>query len=1302
MNEDRFKVICKAWKYLFISIFILVLLVFVFGILSENTKGEDTGGTTFTDEADMPINWKEIDITQVTISEINMMGMPQEQITISINVCGNAKSGNFTILIDRDNDTIVDYSATALNTEIGIGKSIDYYMNYEENTIVSYTPFSNRWDIALKIPKKHFANCNIIYIQVVAWAFNNGQYIKDYAPDIFFKYALEFPIMVGYDIEKVERVNLGGNPAIGDVNITMSMNLITIDSWNATVHALSNTTLLFGEVSPIGDTINSTTSFIEKGTIYDVPNEFYVVAAYTSSYRYIGSKWLYPIANRTINGRVTEINSIPIANASVEIINVDVYGDIQIVKTNEDGYFECDVLEGVYDVIVKKEGYKTEKRYNVTSESYLYITMIKLTVKIWGYVFDVGSGYPIVGVKIECKEWITSTLEGGYYCLYVLPGEYVIKYGCEGYFRYEIKVNYSKNTVSRIDVNLEKVPARTCKIIGIVKNSNGESVSNVIINAVDIVRGWSTSTETNGTGYYQLSVYEGAFVVTAHRSLGNYFASQHGILVDEEVEILNFTIYKSPLTNKVGISGWVTDIAGLGIWNAAIYIWDKDEGHFHTVDEPAVRVNETGYFSTSIYPGSFLCLVVAQGFQSIVANITVTEDGDVFPFGNIIHVVMHPLPPSQRIIQPDITKINVAEYIERLRMYYWQDADVTYLRWQVDFVFGNRDGFLSTSEVSVLSVFMPYYKAWFKDLVGKSSENFLKIEGRAYGYSFDELNISMNFTGSIYELSPIEITFSFRMDLVPSIGDKYSFYSIDLVVRNDTRSINYTYIIKINDDYIVYSHDSYSYIEFEEYANESGHYILVEPGLGPNDIGTNGVFSQPCTEYGISIRDTVKPMVVTQNNVYVEQGANFTLNAASSMDNCYEGVVEYNWSVEDGKEGYVEIWDSEQSITLASIEVPGDYNITLVIKDYAGNENSTIVHIKVIDTMSPKVEIICLEHADEDVPMEFVSNTTDNDIEYPFGYTYNWQIFSNETNSIIYQSSQSRFWYVFENPGNYTVVLMVTDQAGNVAEKRVYIRIEDKTPPMIRTLNEMNAEKDKKVRFDALSCSDNVGIASYEWDFGDGDKAYSAEAYHTYRKDGKYKVTLTVRDVNGLSNTTTIMVTVTSPPNYTLLYLSICLAAILAAVCSVVGVNLYRKWKLGGFVVENAMMIYSDGRLISQMSIRDNEGDSDIIASMLTAVQSFMEDSFKNQYNSSGKVGKLEWSGKKILIDKREKFTLVLVVDGYDWDKIHRMLKRTADKIENEYREQLSSWDGNLSDFIGIKAIIASMLIKEGEPKKKV
>jgi PKD repeat protein len=70
----------------------------------------------------------------------------------------------------------------------------------------------------------------------------------------------------------------------------------------------------------------------------------------------------------------------------------------------------------------------------------------------------------------------------------------------------------------------------------------------------------------------------------------------------------------------------------------------------------------------------------------------------------------------------------------------------------------------------------------------------------------------------------------------------------------------------------------------------------------------------------------------------------------------------------------------------------------------------------------------------------------------------------------------------------------------------------------------------------ALSCSfDGSGshdpdgtIASYAWQFGDGDTAAGATATHTFAGSGTYPVTLTVTDDGGLTGTATQQVTVTS------------------------------------------------------------------------------------------------------------------------------------------------------------------------------
>ena len=62
--------------------------------------------------------------------------------------------------------------------------------------------------------------------------------------------------------------------------------------------------------------------------------------------------------------------------------------------------------------------------------------------------------------------------------------------------------------------------------------------------------------------------------------------------------------------------------------------------------------------------------------------------------------------------------------------------------------------------------------------------------------------------------------------------------------------------------------------------------------------------------------------------------------------------------------------------------------------------------------------------------------------------------------------------------------------------------------------------------FDAGDCTDNEGIASYSWAFGDGTTGTGKTETHAYSSPGSYTATLTVEDEAGNTATSSLTVTV--------------------------------------------------------------------------------------------------------------------------------------------------------------------------------
>jgi hypothetical protein len=84
----------------------------------------------------------------------------------------------------------------------------------------------------------------------------------------------------------------------------------------------------------------------------------------------------------------------------------------------------------------------------------------------------------------------------------------------------------------------------------------------------------------------------------------------------------------------------------------------------------------------------------------------------------------------------------------------------------------------------------------------------------------------------------------------------------------------------------------------------------------------------------------------------------------------------------------------------------------------------------------------------------------------------------------------------------------------------------DATKPLANGGQSQTVDVGARVTFDASGCTDNFGIISYNWDFGNGTTGTGKTPTHTYSNEGIYTATLTVQDAAGNTATNTVRITI--------------------------------------------------------------------------------------------------------------------------------------------------------------------------------
>ncbi|MCB0195937.1 MAG: META domain-containing protein [Anaerolineae bacterium] len=282
----------------------------------------------------------------------------------------------------------------------------------------------------------------------------------------------------------------------------------------------------------------------------------------------------------------------------------------------------------------------------------------------------------------------------------------------------------------------------------------------------------------------------------------------------------------------------------------------------------------------------------------------------------------------------------------------------------------------------------------------------------------------------------------------------------------------------------------------------------------------NFVASQPPVEIPA-------PTAVIEGPTEAQVGDTVTFSSVASQSETT--IVQHSWDFGDG------VTASGPAVNHIYSRA-GDFTVRLTIVDDRGVSSSTTSRITITDppAQGPTAVIEGPTHAlvDQEVTFRGGNSVAGNSSIVSYAWSINQvQPFSG--------GADVRFSTSFDEPGRYEVSLTVTDQNGLSDSASLSIDIfpreEPQTPPTAVIEGPTQATTGQEVTFrGGNSIPGSTPIVVYAWSV-DGVQPFSGGAdvrfSTTFDEPGQYEVSLTVSDQNGLSDTSSIVVTVEEEPS---------------------------------------------------------------------------------------------------------------------------------------------------------------------------
>lgn len=232
----------------------------------------------------------------------------------------------------------------------------------------------------------------------------------------------------------------------------------------------------------------------------------------------------------------------------------------------------------------------------------------------------------------------------------------------------------------------------------------------------------------------------------------------------------------------------------------------------------------------------------------------------------------------------------------------------------------------------------------------------------------------------------------------------------------------------------------------------------------------------------------------------------------------------FNLAAEGGEEGVSYSWDLGDGTTATGETVyheyrqPGYYTITLTATTPDGQTATFQQQVAQLPSIHAMPEFRALA---DPFPLAF-------DVQYPLsGHTYEWRF---SDGAVL---NGPRVERTFENVGFYDLTLVIYEEPsptglGRQSSERRVVAVEQTRINRIAEvpIADIQGFQTGPTSFIfSAAASEGEGPLTYTWDFGDGTSATGAEVSKTYSGNGRYPITLTVRDRFGQTDQEEAVVT---------------------------------------------------------------------------------------------------------------------------------------------------------------------------------